>query len=191
MGNLVIQGVINGFGPAVMAGYSAGVKLNNLVVTGFTTMGNGISNYTAQNLGAGKVDRVRQGFGAGLKMIWTLTLPACMLYFFGGAVLLNLFMDAPSQLAMETGILFLRILSPFYFVVSAKLVADGILRGAGMMRQFMIATFVDLILRVLLAILLSATSLGAVGIWCAWPIGWTVATVLSVLFYRSESWREA
>ena len=190
VGNLVIQGVINGFGPAVMAGYSAGVKLNNLVVTGFTTMGNGISNYTAQNLGAGKVDRVRQGFGAGLKMIWTLTLPVCMLYFFGGAVLLNLLMDAPSQLAMETGILFLRILSPFYFVVSAKLVADGILRGAGMMRQFMIATFVDLILRVLLAILLSATSLGAVGIWCAWPIGWTVATVLSVLFYRSESWRE-
>ena len=59
-----------------------------------------------------------------------------------------------------------------------------------MMRQFMIATFVDLILRVLLAILLSATSLGAVGIWCAWPIGWTVATVISVLFYRSESWRE-
>ena len=53
VGNIIIQGVINGFGPEVMAGYSAGIKLNNLVITSFTTLGNGVSNYTAQNLGFG------------------------------------------------------------------------------------------------------------------------------------------
>ena len=65
VGNLVIQGVINGFGTGVMAGYSAGVKLNNLVITSFTTLANGISNYTAQNIGVGKRERVRQGLRSG------------------------------------------------------------------------------------------------------------------------------
>ena len=189
LGNIVIQGIINGFGPSVMAGYSAGVKLNNLVITSFTTLGNGISNYTAQNLGAYKLLRVRQGFRVGVKLVWMLSLPLLLLYFFGGSIVLKLFMDEPTELAMQTGIVYLRILSPFYFVVSAKLVADGILRGAGMMKNFMIATFTDLILRVLLAFCFSRTALGATGIWCAWPIGWCVATTLSLFFYRHGPWR--
>ena len=77
-----------------------------------------------------------------------------------------------TELAMHTGIIYLKILSPFYFVVSAKLVADGILRGAGLMKNFMVATFTDLILRVVLAFVFSKTALGATGIWCAWPVGW-------------------
>ena len=189
IGNIMIQSIINGFGAPVMAGYSAAVKLNNLVITSFTTLGNGISNYTAQNLGARKLDRVKQGFGVGIKLVWMLSLPLFLLYFFGGNIVLKLFMDAPTKLAMQTGITFLKILSPFYFVVSAKLVADGILRGSGMMKKFMIATFTDLILRVLLAFCFSRTALGATGIWCAWPIGWCVAAVLSIGFYYNGPWK--
>lgn len=189
IGNIIIQSIINGFGAPVMAGYSAAVKLNNLVITSFTTLGNGISNYTAQNLGARKLDRVKQGFGVGIKLVWMLSLPLFLLYFFGGNIVLKLFMDAPTKLAMQTGITFLKILSPFYFVVSAKLVADGILRGSGMMKKFMIATFTDLILRVLLAFCFSRTALGATGIWCAWPIGWCVAAVLSIGFYYNGPWK--
>ena len=187
-GNIVIQGIINGFGAPVMAGYSASVKLNNLVITSFTTLGNGISNYTSQNLGALKMTRIKEGFKAGIKMVWMLSLPLFILYFLGGKICLRLFLESPTPLAMHTGIMFLRILSPFYFVVSAKLVADGILRGAGMMKYFMIATFTDLILRVTLAYVFSHTALGATGIWCAWPIGWTIATILSISFYRKEPW---
>lgn len=189
IGNIMIQSIINGFGAPVMAGYSAAVKLNNLVITSFTTLGNGISNYTAQNLGARKLDRVKQGFGVGIKLVWMLSLPLFLLYFFGGNIVLKLFMDAPTKLAMQTGITYLKILSPFYFVVSAKLVADGILRGSGMMKKFMIATFTDLILRVLLAFCFSRTALGATGIWCAWPIGWCVAAVLSIGFYYNGPWK--
>lgn len=191
VGNLLIQSVINGFGTEVMAGYSAAVKLNNLVVTSFTTLGNGVSNYAAQNLGAHKLDRIRDGFRAALKLVWILCLPLAVLYFTCGRALMGFFLDAPTELALHSGVTFLRILSPFYFVVSAKLVADGILRGAGMMRQFMTATFTDLILRVVLAFVLSATALGSTGIWCAWPIGWTVAAVLSILFYWAGPWKEA
>lgn len=186
VGNILIQSVINGFGASVMAGYSAAVKLNNLVITSFTTIGNGISNFAAQNLGAGRHGRIKEGFRAGVKMVWCLCIPFCILYIFFSRYLLLLFMEKGSAAALMTGRQFLWILSPFYFVVSAKLVADGILRGISAMRQFMAATFTDLILRVVLAFLLSGWTGNAIGIWCAWPIGWTIATALSVSFYRKE-----
>lgn len=190
VGNIVIQGVINSFGSGVMAGYSASVKLNNLVITSLTTLGNGISNFTAQNIGAGKMERVRSGFKAGLKLVWMLCLPIVALYLLGGRMLVNIFMNEPSEAAMASGVQFLRIVSPFYFVVSCKLVSDGVLRGAGLMKEFMAATFTDLILRVGLAIVLSK-ALGAVGVWCAWPIGWSIAMVMSVIFYRRGPWEKA
>ncbi len=190
VGNIVIQGVINSFGSGVMAGYSASVKLNNLVITSLTTLGNGISNFTAQNIGAGKMERVRSGFKAGLKLVWMLCLPIVALYLLGGRMLVNIFMNEPSEAAMASGVQFLRIVSPFYFVVSCKLVSDGVLRGAGLMKEFMAATFTDLILRVGLAIVLSR-ALGAVGVWCAWPIGWSIAMVMSVIFYRRGPWEKA
>lgn len=185
VGNIIIQGVINGFGTGVMAGYSASVKLNNLVITSFTTLGNGISNYTAQNIGAGKKFRIKPGFKAGVKMVWLLCIPIVAVYVIFAGGLVRFFVDEPSELALSTGMHFLYILSPFYFIVSVKLVADGILRGAGLMKKFMVSTFTDLILRVVLAIVLSG-SFGAIGIWCAWPIGWTIGMMLSVMFYRSE-----
>ena len=190
VGNIILQGVINGFGPGVMAGYSAAIKLNNLVITSFTTLGNGISNYTGQNLGAGKLSRIPQGFRAGIKMVWLLSLPIVILYITCGRFLLMLFMNTPSQDAMHTGLMLLRIVSPFYFVISAKLVSDGVLRGAGLMGPFMVGTFTDLILRVLLAVFLSGTQLGATGIWCAWPVGWTISAILSIFFYSRGPWRQ-
>lgn len=190
VGNIIIQSVINGFGTAVMAGYSASVKLNNMVITSLTTLGNGISNFTAQNLGAAKFDRIKAGFRAGLKLVWALCIPIVLVYEFAGSKLVYIFLDNPTGAAMDTGVLFLRIVSPFYFVVAAKLVSDGILRGAGLMKKFMIATFTDLILRVALAEVLSRTALGATGIWLSWPIGWTIATVLSIVFYATIKWQQ-
>lgn len=186
VGNIVIQSMINAFGSAVMAGYSASIKLNNLVITSFTTLGNGISNFTAQNLGAGKTERIKEGFRAGLKLVWILCIPTTLLYLFAGRYLVSVFLDTPEGTAMETGIEILQILAPFYFIISAKLVSDGVLRGAGQMNRFMAATFTDLILRVVLAKVLSAP-LGTVGIWMAWPIGWAVSAVLSLVFYKTQS----
>lgn len=188
VGNIVIQGVINTFGSSVIAGYSAAIKLNNLVITSLTTLGNGISNYTAQNIGAGKLPRIRGGFKAGIKLVWMLCIPFVLLYCFAGRYLIYIFLDNPTGTAMDVGITFLRIVAPFYFIISIKLVCDGILRGSGMMIKFMISTFTDLILRVTFAVIFPA-SLGTVGIWLAWPIGWTTALVLSALFYRSGPWK--
>lgn len=188
VGNMMIQGCINGFGVSVAAGYSAAVKLNNLVITSFTTIGNGISNFAAQNLGARRHDRIRAGFGAGLRLVWCLCIPFCVLYIAFGKYLLLLFMEESSATALMTGRYFLWILSPFYFVISVKLVADGILRGVGAMRQFVIATFTDLILRVVLAFILSAVFASSIGIWCSWPVGWTIGMGISV-FFISRQWK--
>ena len=190
VGNIIIQSVINSFGAAVMAGYSAAVKLNNMVITSLTTLGNGISNYTAQNLGAAKFDRIKSGFRAGIKLVWALCVPLVALYVFAGQPLVHIFLDSPTGQAMDTGVEFLRIIAPFYFIVSAKLVSDGVLRGAGLMKKFMIATFTDLVLRVALAELLSRTALGTTGIWISWPIGWTIAAALSIVFYATVRWEK-
>lgn len=188
VGNIVIQSVINGFGSAVVAGYSASVKLNNMVLTSLTTIGNGISNYTAQNIGAKKYDRIKEGFKAGTRMVWIICIPVILLYLAAAKYLVYIFLDAQTGEAMETGILFLRIVSPFYLVIAVKLVADAILRSAGLMKKFMAATFTDLALRVILAELLSRTVLGTAGIWLSWPIGWVAAAVMSLVFYKNIRW---
>ena len=183
IGNILIQSVINGFGPAVIAGYSAAIKLNNLVITSFTTLGNGMSSYISQNLGARKMDRISPGYRAGLKMVYIMSVPIIILYLTASKPLMLLFMDEGTGAAVQTGMQILRIIVPFYGVVATKLITDGVLRGAQAMRQFMTATFTDLILRVVLAFVFSRF-FGSVGIWCAWPIGWSIATCMSVYFYR-------
>ena len=183
IGNILIQSVINGFGPAVIAGYSAAIKLNNLVITSFTTLGNGMSSYISQNLGARKMDRISPGYRAGLKMVYIMSVPIIILYLTASKPLMLLFMDEGTGAAVQTGMQILRIIVPFYVVVATKLITDGVLRGAQAMRQFMTATFTDLILRVVLAFVFSRF-FGSLGIWCAWPIGWSIATCMSVYFYR-------
>lgn len=181
IGNIFIQSVINGFGSSAIAGYSAAVKMNNLMITSLTTIGNGISNYTAQNLGAKKEERVKEGFKAGCIMVILLCIPFVVLYETISRYLLYIFMDSASEEALNVGIMFLRIVSPFYFVIAIKLVGDGVLRGSSKMIRFMICTFTDLIIRVVLAYVLSIP-LKTNGIWLAWPIGWSISFVLSMIF---------
>ncbi len=183
VGNIFIQGLVNSYGSSVIAGYSAAVKLNTFAITSFTTLGNGISNFAAQNLGAGKGGRVREGFRAGIQMTVMVVAVFFVAFFLFREGMVRLFMGGESKMALSTGMVFLGIVSPFYLVISVKLLADGVLRGAGAMRQFMASTFTDLVLRVVLAFVLSGV-FGSVGIWLSWPVGWCVAAVMSVVFYR-------
>lgn len=190
VGNIFIQSLVNSFGSSVIAGYSAAIKLNTFTITCFTTMGNGVSSFTAQNLGGGRIERVKKGFGAGIKMCLLAAIPFFIVFFIFGENMIQLFMSGDGGgTALETGKVFLRIVSPFYFVISVKLIGDGVLRGAGAMRLFMIATFTDLVLRVLLSYILAGI-FGVTGIWMSWPIGWSIATVLTCVFYRQGRWAQ-
>lgn len=189
VGNLFIQGIINGFGSSVIAGYSAAIKLNTFAIMSFAAVGNAVSSYTAQNIGAGKTDRVRKGCSAGAKMSIIVAVPFVIAYFVFCRFALMLFMeDGSSVTAIETGMEFLRIASPFYFAVGIKIMLDGLLRGAGNMKAFMASTFADLILRVVISFILSA-KFGPTGVWMSWPIGWVMATLIAYAFYRKGSWK--
>lgn len=185
IGTIMIQSSINACGVGVTAGYAAGIKLHNMVVAAFTTLGNGISNFTAQNIGANQLERVREGRKTGIQMVWTLCVPIVLMYTLGAKPLISMFIDNPTELALQSGMYFLYICAPPYFLLSVKLVTDGVLRGAGMMKEFAFATTVDLILRVVLVKIL-AEPLGYIGIWMSWPIGWVLGTSLSLMFYRRK-----
>lgn len=184
IGNIFIQGLVNSYGSSVIAGYSTAIKLNTFAITSFTTLGNGISNFTAQNLGAGKGERIKEGFRAGIKLAMLVVICFFAAFFVCSEGMVSMFMTDDSTVALQTGVEFLRIVSPFYFVISLKLTADGVLRGAGAMKQFMASTFTDLVLRVVLAFVLSCL-FADTGIWMSWPVGWGVATGMSVGFYFS------
>lgn len=190
VGNIVVQGIINGFGASVIAGFTAAIKLNNIAISLFTAAANGMSTFTAQNFGAGKMERIKRGYHSGLLLNVILVIPLTLAFLCIGNILVGVFMQDGSGQAMDTGIQFLRIVSPFYIVVSTKIMSDGILRGSGAVKLFMISTFADLFLRVGLAAIL-APMLGILGVWISWPIGWTTGMILSVCMYRKGDWKNA
>ena len=188
VGNIFIQSFVNSFGTTVIAAYSAAIKLNNFAITSLSALATAMSNFTAQNIGAQKLDRIRQGTKSGVELACLVGLVFTALFLLLRKPLISLFLNDPSSGALEIGMLFLVIVTPFYVVPATKILIDGVLRGAGAMKHFMVATFADLILRVVLAWLLSDIY-DSTGIWLAWPIGWITGTVLSVAFYAKGVWK--
>lgn len=183
VGNVFIQKLINGYGSSVIAGYSAAMKINTFAINSLYTFGNGVSGFTAQNFGAKKYPRIREGMKCGSAMVIIAGCVFTVSFALFNEPLIKLFMDGDGGgSAVEAGTAFLKTVAPFFCFIGLKLICDGILRGIGSMKLFMVATFTDLILRVVLAFAFSPMW-GYQGIWYSWPAGWTVATVLSLIFY--------
>lgn len=188
VGNLFVQGIVNQFGSAVVAGYSGAIKLNTFAINIFMTLGSCLSSYTAQNIGAGKKERIPLGFRTGLKLSELTAIPFVILYFVFSRQMMGLFLGAESVESISAGMAFLKIVSPWYFMIAIKLMTDGIIRGSGAMAYFVVATVPDLILRIGFALVLTK-SFGSTGIWMAWPFGWIVATTLTLIFYRKLGYK--
>ena len=193
VGNLFIQGLVNSFGSSVIAGYSAAIKLNTFCLSSLNTVGTGISAFTAQNIGAGKTERVKKGTVGIAAMACCVGAVFTICYFFFADGLISLFMSKKDMtaLALSAGRDFLKIVAPFDIIGAVKLICDGVLRGGGAMGQFLTATFTDLLLRVILAFSLvyMMPDLEYRAIWMSWPAGWIAATVLSVIFVMNGSWK--
>ena len=123
-------------------------------------------------------------------MVWLVCVPFVVLYVFVGRPFVTLFMEDPQGEALNVGVQFLQVVSPVYFLAATKICCDGVLRGAGLMRQFVISTFADLFLRVGLSMVLSAQLQSSLGIWLSWPIGWLIGMLLSVFFYTRCPWNK-
>lgn len=189
VGNLLVQGVINGMGSAVIAGFSAATKLNIFAVNCMVCPANGVSAFSAQNIGAGKSERVPKGLKSGFIISAIILLPFTLIYFLVPDFMINLFLTEPSAEALQAGSAFIKSCSPFFIILSVKLLSDSVLRGAGAMRAFMIATFSDLFLRVILCYILTPF-FGFKGLCIAWPFGWTIAAAMSLVFYLKGVWKD-
>lgn len=188
IGQLFVQGRINSFGSVVVAGYSAAFKIQIFILAVLSTISNAISSFTAQNYGANKIDRMKEGVQIGLKMIFGAAVIFFAVCYVLANPLMGLFMDGTTQEAMngiKVGTQFLHIVAPFYMMICIKFIYDGALRGMEAMKGFMASTFADLIARVVLSFLLSIP-LGYIGIWWAWPVGWFIGTCVSVYFGKKE-----
>lgn len=182
VGNLFIQALVNGHGELVLAGYTAAIKLNTFFLTTLTTVTGAMSSYTAQNLGARKPERLRIGLGACSTVCAAMVVPFTVFYLaFPQAALLLFTQDVAGE-AMTTGVEFLRMVVPFYAVVSLKMLCDAVMRGSERMTAFMITTLFDLVIRVVLCFVFDlGMGMGSSGLWLSWPIGWSAATALSVV----------
>ncbi|MCI8595634.1 MAG: MATE family efflux transporter [Clostridia bacterium] len=189
VGQLCVQGLINSFGTETIAGYSAAIKVNIFCVAIFNTMSNALSSYTAQNTGAGNYERVKKGYPAAIAIIMVLAVVFAAVLVFLGKYLVAFFTDGKDDAnVINLGKRFLWFVAAGYPVVAYKVITDGLLRGSGFMSAFMISTFTDLVIRVVVSFAF-APLLGFTAVCLSFPVGWVLGALVSMGFYLSGKWK--
>lgn len=188
MGILLVQSVVNTFGSAAMAGYSAGTRIESISIVPMLAMGNAMSTFTAQNMGAGNIKRVKQGYRVCYGALAVFAVILCALIQLFGHGFVSAFLDADaSRLAFETGMNYSGFISYFFILIGLKATTDGLLRGAGDVAAFTAANLANLTIRVFVANYF-APRYGIQFVWFAVPIGWAVNYVISFAWYLTGSW---
>lgn len=189
IGMMLVQSVVNGFGAQMLAGYSAGMRIESICIVPMAAMGNVMSSYTAQNLGAGREDRVVKGYRTGYGLVFGFGLLLCVILELFYRPLIVMFLgEEGTALAVDTGISYMRFIGFFFTIIGLKMITDGLLRGAGDMKMFTVANLVNLCLRVVVAVTM-APRFGIAFVWYAVPLGWLANYVISYLEYRTGKWR--
>ena len=190
IGMMLVQSVVNSFGSQMLAGYSAAMRVESICIVPMSAMGNAISSYTAQNIGAGQKDRVRTGYRAVTIMILGFAAMICLALELSGDRLAYLFLGADgTPAAMQTAVDCMMFMGWFYCLIGFKMTADGVLRGAGDMKLFTVANLVNLGIRVLVAVTM-APRFGIFMVWAAVPVGWTANWLISYCRYRTGKWEK-
>ena len=156
IGMMLVQSVVNSFGAESLAGFSAGMRIESISIVPMAAVGNAISSYTAQNIGAGQLKRVSKGYVQANKMVIFFGVVICVILELFPTQFITLFLGADgSQVAIATGYGYLVFMGFFFFMIGFKMAADGVLRGAGDMKLFTIANLVNLSIRVIMAMTLA------------------------------------
>lgn len=182
-GILMIQGLVNSFGVAAMAAFTAVVKIESFAYLPEQELGNAFSTFIAQNYGAKERGRIRNGIRSVLKIItiYGVTVSALIILF--AKPLMSIFIDADETKILQIGTQYLFIVASFYCLIGYLFMFYGLYRGVGKPGISIILTVISLGTRVILAYTLSAVpSIGLIGIWWAIPIGWALADIVG--FYK-------
>ena len=189
IGMMLVQSVVNSFGSQALAGFSAAMRIESICIVPMTGIGNAMSSYTAQNLGAQKHERVVEGYKVANKMVIVCAVVICLILELFHASIISLFLgDNGTATAIATGRNYLKFIGWFFCLIGFKMTVDGLLRGAGDMKMFTVANLVNLFIRVVLSITL-APKYGIAMVWYAVPIGWLANWIISFLQYRTDKWK--
>lgn len=189
IGMMLVQSVVNSFGSEALAGFSAAMRIESICIVPMAAFGNAMSSYTAQNIGAGKKERVTDGYHAtNILVILCAILILVLIIPFNGQMV-NLFLgDDGSAVAVSTGRSYLSFMGHFFCLIGFKMAVDGLLRGAGDMKMFTIANLVNLSIRVAIAMIF-APRFGINFVWYAVPVGWFANWAISFAEYRTGKWK--
>jgi putative MATE family efflux protein len=189
IGMMLVQSVVNGFGSEALAGYSAAMRIESICIVPMAGIGNAISSYTAQNIGADKRERVIEGYHVANKMVLVCGAVICLVLELFHYKIISLFLGTEgTAIALSTGQDCLVFMGWFFFLIGFKMSVDGVLRGAGDMKMFTLANFVNLFIRVFFSVTF-APRYGIAMVWYAVPIGWLANWIISFLQYRTGKWR--
>ncbi len=184
LGILMVQGVVNSFGSAVMAAFAAAVKIDAFAYMPVQDFGNAFSTFIAQNYGAGEEERIRAGLKGAIWAALAFSLTVSTFVWIFAHPLMLIFVKANETAIIAEGIRYLRIEGAFYCGIGCLFLLYGLYRALGKPGMSVILTVVSLGTRVVLAYILSAVpTIGVIGIWWAVPIGWILADIIGFIYY--------
>ena len=181
-GILMIQGLVNSFGPTVMAAFAAAVKIDAFAYLPVQDFGGAFSTFIAQNHGAGEAQRIRRGLRGAVLTVVLFSAVVSGLIFFLAPALMGLFVEAGEEAVIAAGVRYLRIEGAFYVGIGCLFLLYGLCRALGKPGMSVVLTVFSLGTRVALAYAL-APRFGVEAIWWAIPIGWVLADTVGFVYY--------
>ncbi len=153
IGMMLVQSVVNSFGSAALAGFSAAMRIQYVCTVPMNAIGNAMSPYTGQNMGANKLERVKEGYHSANKLVIFYAIIIFLVLETCNEPIIRFFLnDKASPVALATGTSFLKFVGQFIVIIGLKMAVDGVLRGAGDMKIFTIANLSNLGVRVLISV---------------------------------------
>lgn len=182
-GILLIQGLVNSFGATTMAAFAAAVKIDSFAYMPVQDFGNAFSTYIAQNKGAQKQQRIQEGIKVSVLLITVFCLAISAAVWLFADKLMLIFVHASEAEVIAIGGHYLRVVSAFYCLIGYLFMFYGLYRGLGNVTMSIVLSAISLGTRVLLAYTL-APVLKLDGIWWAIPIGWLLADLVGIIYYK-------
>ena len=187
LGILMVQGLVNSFGPTVMAAFAAAVKIDAFAYMPVQDFGNAFSTFIAQNYGARQSERIRRGLRGAVLVSMGFCAAVSGLVWVFARPLMALFVEAGDGETILAGVGYLRIEGAFYCGIGCLFLLYGLYRALGRPGMSVVLTVISLGTRVILAYVLSAVpAIGVQGIWWSVPIGWFLADVTGIAYYLAK-----
>ena len=182
VGAIVVQYVLNDMGPMAVAGVTAAIRIEQMAVMPLVSFGVAIGTFVAQNYGAGRIDRVKEGVNRSIAVTIIFSIMMGAIVFFGGYAMSGFFTGGDSPEVQRYAQIFLRINGTMYISLALLFVYRFTLQGLGKPIGPTIGSVAELVMRIFAALVL-ARMMGFIGICLAGPLAWIGAAIPMVILY--------